>query len=203
MDLHIRAADRDAACSLGGPDAAADRAAVRSWLASRSSASPTTPRSSAAGSATSSPATRRHLAAEVALMSRGAPCEADERASDAPSTRSSTRSATTSSGWRPWSPSASRGAPRCCCPTTCRARSRSSRTTTSLDDALPRHRGALLPGARPAAADGHRPAGASSPPSGSRRRSSGRATSWSTWPRAPGASTASSSTRGCAASSSA
>ena len=59
-----------------------------------------------------------------------------------------------------------------------------------LDALVARDRGALLPRARPAAADGERPALASSPPSGSPRRSSAPATSWSTWPRAPGASTA-------------
>ena len=54
----------------------------------------------------------------------------------------------------------------------------------------------------PPAADGVGPAGASSPPCGSPESSSGPATSWSTWPRPPGASTARTSTPGCGGSSS-
>ena len=107
-----------------------------------------------------------------------------------PSTRSSTRSATTSCGWRRWSPSSSRAAPRSLLvqrparrpgadrrPTTASTRSRSRSRTTAT-------RCSRCSSRWPATC------ARSSPRSGSCPRSSAPATSWSTSPRAPAACTA-------------
>ena len=93
-----------------------------------------------------------------------------------------------------------RGAPRCCCRATCTRAQQLIDADDELDALVDRHRGALLPGARPPDSRWPATCGPSSPPSGSPRRSSAPATSWSTSPRARAASTGSSSTPGCAAS---
>ena len=105
------------------------------------------------------------------------------------STTSSTTSSATCCARRPASPSRSCGAPRPCSRSTSPRPRRSSTATTSSTRSPSTSRSAA---SRSSPGSSRWPAtcGRSSPRSGSPRRSSGRATSWSTWPRPPAASTA-------------